>query len=284
MRRPQSPRQRRQRGIVLVVGDGESEKAYFDRLSDICVSVGIKAYATGKTGPDVLIRKTKEYARRHDLDPADGDLVAIVMDLDDRFTEEQISRMDKELSEMDYHLFLSNPSFEVWLLCHLRPLTHGYTPAELVEDLEKELGRPYKKSGGFDLDGRMVGTAIGNARRLLPDEVCDPVGCYRRNPSTTVHSLVEAILKRVGRRCPPAPSVRGIPCGTEWKDPMDRSDIERPRGMCWSETSSDRGVGPGFGKARPQMFRAGEPALRSANAELVSQSAMEIAVISATFI
>ncbi len=79
-----------QRGLVVVVGDGETEKRYFDRLSDLCTSVGIRAYASSKTGPDVLLRKTSEYAWRHGVDLSKGALVAIVMDLDGRYNPRKI--------------------------------------------------------------------------------------------------------------------------------------------------------------------------------------------------
>lgn len=186
--------------MVLIMGDGESERVYFERLSDLCVSVGIKACATAKTGPDVLIRKTREYAKKHNLDPLNGDIVAIVMDLDGRFTKEQICDMDERCKELGYRLFISNPSFESWLLCHFRLPTHPYTPAELVEDLDRELDGAYSKSKGFDISDKMVDKAVGNARKLLSDEACTSDGCYRCNPSTMVHTLVEDIRGRMSKR------------------------------------------------------------------------------------
>lgn len=191
---------RRQSRMVLIMGDGESERVYFERLSDLCVSVGIKACATAKTGPDVLIRKTREYAKKHNLDPLNGDIVAIVMDLDGRFTKEQICDMDERCKELGYRLFISNPSFESWLLCHFRMPTHPYTPAELVEDLDRELDGAYSKSKGFDISDKMVDKAVGNARKLLSDEACTSYGCYRCNPSTMVHTLVEDIRRRMSKR------------------------------------------------------------------------------------
>ena len=62
------------------------------------------------------------------------------------------------------------------------------------------MGGSHSKSVGFDIDDGMVDRAIVNARRLLPDDECTPVGCYKRNPSTMVHSLVEAIRSRASRR------------------------------------------------------------------------------------
>ena len=190
----------REYGVVVVVGDGETEKRYFDRLSDLCASVGIKAYASAKTGPDVLLRKTSEYAWRQGVDPRNGDLVAIVMDLDGRFDMREIEEMDRRCRILGYQLFLSNPSFEVWLCCHFGIPTHPCTQSEAVDDLRKRMGGSYSKPVGFDIDDGMVDRAIVNARRLLPDDECTPVGCYRRNPSTMVHSLVEAIRNRASRR------------------------------------------------------------------------------------
>lgn len=150
---------RRQSGIVLVMGDGESEKVYFERLSDLCRNVHIKSVATAKTGPSVLIRKTKEHIRKSDLDPKRGDIVAIVMDLDDRFAEDEIRRMEQECNELGFRLFLSNPSFEVWLMCHRRIPTHPCTAAELFDEMNDGMGR-YNKSKGIEFDDRSVCMAV----------------------------------------------------------------------------------------------------------------------------
>ena len=190
----------RQTGLVLIIGDGESERIYFERLSDLCISVGIRPYALAKTGPDVILRKTREYVRKHGLDPARGDLVAIVMDLDNRFEYEVIESMAGRCRELGYELFISNPSFEVWLLCHFELPTHPYTPVELMEEMDRVMGRRYGKSSGFDLTDPMVDKAIRNSRRLLPDEECNVSGCFKRNPSTMVHALVESIRGRITRR------------------------------------------------------------------------------------
>lgn len=191
---------RRQSRLVLVIGDGESERRYFERLSDLCESVRIKAYASAKTGPDVLLRKTMEHARDHGLDPSQGDVVAIVMDLDDRFTRAQIEDMSRKCSQLGYHLFISNPSFEVWLLCHLRLPTHPYTPAELVEEMGRAMGGQYVKSKGFDIDEGSVERAMANARVLLPGDGCGALDCFERNPSTMAHLLVGEILERRSSR------------------------------------------------------------------------------------
>lgn len=191
---------RREQGVILVSGDGESEKVYFDRLSDLCESVGIKTYAVSKAGMDVILRKTEKYAKQHGLDPSKGDLVAIVMDLDGKFTEEEVEEMGRNCLKRGYELYISNPAFEIWLLCHYRTPSHPCTPAELVDDMNEVLGRPYTKAKSIEIDDGMVGRAIENAERLLSEDECNPIECYKRNPSTMVHSLVRKIRERISKR------------------------------------------------------------------------------------
>ncbi len=90
-------------------------------------------------------------------------------------------------------MFISNPSFETWLLCHCRTPTHPYEPAELLEDLSTAIGSDYKKSTGMAFGKNDVDTAIKNASKLLPLEMCSAKECFDRNPSTMVHSLAKMI-------------------------------------------------------------------------------------------
>lgn len=190
------PRRRRpQSRLILVIGDGDSEKRYFEDLSDLCPSIKIKAYATQKNGFDEILRRAKGHAKEHHMHTSEDDIVAIVMDLDDRFSQEQIRAMKDRCDEEGYMLFISNPCFEVWLLCHFCIPTHPYSPRQLIEDLDRFCGG-YKKSSSIGIDDEMVDLAIENSMRLLPGGSCNINGCYGSNPSTMVHSLVRAVRDR----------------------------------------------------------------------------------------
>lgn len=184
---------RRQNKVILVVGDGESEKVYFDRLSDLCGSVSIKSIAAKVNGTKKIVEKTRSIAKQFDISPSYGDVIAIVMDLDFRYTLEEITKMEGECETRGFKLFISNPCFEVWLLSHFRLLTHQYDQKEILIDLERELGRPYSKSTGMNIDDAMVDNAMKNAEKLLSECDCDLTACFQRNPSTMVQSLVESI-------------------------------------------------------------------------------------------
>lgn len=195
--RPRYPNNipRRQSGAILIMGDGESEKTYFEHLSDLYRNVHIRSVATAKTGPAILIRKTREHVRKSDFDSTKGDIIAIVMDLDDRFAENEIREMELECNKLGFHLIISNPSFEVWLMCHYRIPTHPYTATELYNEMDAEL-RGYNKSRGIEFNDESVDKAVTNAEKLLSENECNPTGCCRHNPSTTVYSLVKTIRNR----------------------------------------------------------------------------------------
>lgn len=154
----------------------------------------------GKTGPNVLVRKTEGLVRRHDMDPFGDDMVAIVMDLDERFDDGQIEKMNRTCRDKGYRLFISNPSFEIWLLCHFILPSHPYSQDELMEDMRIQTRNGYERGHGLDIDNAMVNRAIVNARKLLPEDGPDPMACFRHNPSTMAYSLVESIKNMDERR------------------------------------------------------------------------------------
>ncbi len=187
-------------GVVFIIGDGLTERRYFERLSRLCEMANIRPIAIEANGPEKIIKRTESMLAHYSVSPRNGDLVAIVMDLDERYSRDEIMRMDAECAKRGYRLFISNPSFEVWLLCHFRLPTHQYDQHDILTDLERELRGPYKKSSGFDIDDQMVERAVNNASRLLPLDNCNTGECYDRNPSTMVHSLVDSIRRMMRRR------------------------------------------------------------------------------------
>ncbi|MGN1045178.1 MAG: hypothetical protein ACI4Q9_04400 [Candidatus Methanomethylophilaceae archaeon] len=62
------------------------------------------------------------------------------------------------------------------------------------------LGRPYVKAKGIEIEDGMVDRAMRGTRNPLPEGECDLIGCYRHNPSTMIHLLVEEIRKRMSER------------------------------------------------------------------------------------
>jgi len=89
----------------------------------------------------------------------------------------------------------SNEAFELWYLLHFHYYTAQNTRADYISKLSSLLGRKYEKNDASlyeELRSRQR-TAIDNARRLLAEyNPCNP---ERDKPSTTVHLLVEQLLR-----------------------------------------------------------------------------------------
>lgn len=89
----------------------------------------------------------------------------------------------------------SNEAFELWYLLHFDYHHAGITRKAYIEILERKLGHTYEKNSEFMFDEleSKIQIAIRNAQRLLENYV--PRHPERDNPSTTIHLLVEELLK-----------------------------------------------------------------------------------------
>lgn len=178
---------------VLIVGDGKTEKNYFDGLTCVNPDILIRSFGEGKTGIDQVIRKTRTHMSDLGIDIHNGDRVAIVMDLDLRYTRREVSDMIGKCSKYGIELYVSNPCFEVWLILHFHKYTKPSNPEDMIVQMEDVLGHPYKKSQYLEWTRDMVEKALSNAHGLYGDSfgACD---CSERNPSTTVQNLVSSLV------------------------------------------------------------------------------------------
>lgn len=91
----------------------------------------------------------------------------------------------------------SNEAFELWYLLHFNFYNTAISRADYIKKLSEVLGHRYEKNSDSiyeELVDRQH-MAILHARRLL--EQYDPPNPERDNPSTTVHLLVEQLLRFV---------------------------------------------------------------------------------------
>ncbi len=93
----------------------------------------------------------------------------------------------------------SNPSFELWYLLHFRFHNTAIDRERVIDLLEQEMSATYNKSNPatYSLLISRLPDAIRNARRLI-EEAKVSTGILipaEANPATTVHELVETLLK-----------------------------------------------------------------------------------------
>ena len=194
---------RKQRRILLVLGDGISEKMYFDQINRMDIDMRVVSVATEETGFDGTFRKATNLIRRNNINIESGDRVAVVMDLDDRYSEKEMAELESRYSREGFEVFLSNPCFEVWLIQHFRTVNRKGDCRAMVGVLEEVFKREglgdYRKSDGIPLDSDMVEKAIGYAEAKHRGIECTVTWCHGNNPSTMVHLLVNSLFNTSSR-------------------------------------------------------------------------------------
>ena len=142
---------RKQRRILLVLGDGISEKMYFDQINRMDIDMRVVSVATEETGFDGTFRKATNLIRRNNINIESGDRVAVVMDLDDRYSEKEMAELESRYSREGFEVFLSNPCFEVWLIQHFRTVNRKGDCRAMVGVLEEV----FKREGWGITENRM---------------------------------------------------------------------------------------------------------------------------------
>lgn len=186
------PRRVDVRGIrqrFLIVCEGlKTEPAYFEGFRGLHVVLKIEG---GDSDP---IRLVENAFVRWQQSKADYDQVWCVFDRDDVPPERFVQAL-KLAKQREIRVAYSNQAFELWFLLHFQDCTGALTRQDYIDRLNRQLGRPYKKNDPqlFAILEPQMEAAINRAKRLMEEYVpCHPV---EDDPSTSVHTLVEELLR-----------------------------------------------------------------------------------------
>ncbi len=108
-------RHRRPADVYVIVGEGASETLYFDMISRIFP--GASVHTCDAKGGD--LRSMRQAVSREASRSGKSNRIAAVMDVDEK-TPAQVGEFDRWCQERGVDLYVSNPSFEVYLLMHYR--------------------------------------------------------------------------------------------------------------------------------------------------------------------
>ncbi|MBX3586733.1 MAG: RloB domain-containing protein [Ramlibacter sp.] len=144
----------------------------------------------GNSAPKHVLNNLKNYRDQHELAP--DDQLWLVVDVD-RWGS-SLSSIVRQVQQCGFHSAISNPSFEVWLLCHHGPVT-ATTKLQIKEQVAQNCGNTKKP---FDLLPYTlnVNDAIGHAKARC--KVDDPTQ-IRRWPKiggTHVYRLIEMLIPK----------------------------------------------------------------------------------------
>ena len=178
----------KRKNIQIVVTEGLSEEIYLDRIRSMFEGVPIHTVNAG--GGD--IGKLKRECSKILLERERWDMLAIVTDMDEKSVSE-IIKFDDWCKRNGVELYLSNPSFEVFLLMHYQDVRGSMSQSDLEEALGRHLGRRYDKAKGIRPTERSVAEAIRTAEHSLPKNIDPIAGVARFGGTTNFHKLLGKI-------------------------------------------------------------------------------------------
>lgn len=177
---------------MIIVVEGASEKKYFSRFRTPDSLITIKKMIEPEDRTAIgMIKRCMEIKKS----VLHTDELIAVFDADQNSLKNIEDAVEPCLKH-DIRMYISNPSFEFWLLLHFEDNRSTYIQKELEKELEKQTKVKYEKSEGINkfINDEDVKDAITRSKKLLPDG--DPVMCKKTLPSTCLHILVEKLIKK----------------------------------------------------------------------------------------
>jgi hypothetical protein len=159
--------------------------------------------------PQQLINKVIDWKKRKDISAEDGDQVWCVFDVDDFYKNDRtgLLRAVDCANRNEIKIAYVNDCFELWILLHFKQVTSPIGGrGKYVNEIDKfytvnGLGNfSNKNQRCFDNILAYQGDCIKNAKTIASfgsynEIIWSDVLSDRRNPSTSIHLLVEEILK-----------------------------------------------------------------------------------------
>ncbi|HEY83828.1 MAG TPA: RloB domain-containing protein [Chloroflexi bacterium] len=133
--------------IIIATEGTNTEKKYFEDLAspeyyhNPRVHIEVLQRLTTASSPEHIIKLLDQFKRQFRLNKYDE--LWMVIDMD-RWGDAKLSNIATQCKQKQYFLAVSNPSFELWLLLHIKSLA-DYTQSELEEFIEnKKINRRTK--------------------------------------------------------------------------------------------------------------------------------------------
>lgn len=201
--RPLKTRQRRRTLLIQCEGQ-KTEPNYLDDLCKVCGvrhRLEVKVRASRGQNAAVTMKAAIAEGGRRLLGENVYDEVWCVLDVEHGAHEASLNEAIALAQENNIRLFLSNPSFEVWLIAHFERTKRDFADSGAAEKYlsekywRKHFGCDYNK-GDECLYARLadrVDAALTNARWVL-ETFHENAPCRERNSSTEVYRLVNELL------------------------------------------------------------------------------------------
>jgi hypothetical protein len=188
-------RERRPLMLIAVEGRNKTERTYFEGFRHSS-SFTVKFARGNDTDPASMISVLEKQMSK-DCIPSEGDRAFCVIDMDcDQVKAQCVKDMITKNEAAAFEIILSNPCFEVWILCHYSASTKVFGSNREVIDAVKKIIPNYDKN--MDIYPILFcrrDEAIQNAKALIAHRETQgrQRGDIHDNPSTEIHKIVELL-------------------------------------------------------------------------------------------
>lgn len=136
---------------IAIVGDGITEKIYFEQLRELerVKGVVIKPELPSKSSKGGSCKKAINAAKS--LVGEGYDYVYCLIDFDTVVSENKLANFRQELKGMDNNItvYINNPCFEAWILFHFEKTGKAFDDCTAVEKTITKYLKDYRKDQGY---------------------------------------------------------------------------------------------------------------------------------------
>lgn len=191
---------RKRKSIILVAteGNNKTEKQYLQGFRNLDKRI---VFAKGNyTDPENMMANLRSEYDKLELSQEDGDIGYCIVDMDvSEKQEKAIAKADKKADSQKLKVIVSNPSIEVWFLCHFRYTSKQFaSAADVIKELKKDYPEYDKSSPDvFDKLKEKIDVARENAILLEQNAVANGFKPHIKGflPSTELYKVVDTLLK-----------------------------------------------------------------------------------------
>ena len=184
---PSVPYRRDTRLIVIATEGRETERQYFNQFGD--KRVHVKMLTTGEdnqSAPQHVIERLTSYSDEYQI--GGDDELWLMVDVD---RWKNLGEIVREAFQRGYKLAISNPCFEVWLLCHFQDPPKNALKCQPIEDTLREvLGGSYNKS---NLDISQFADKLDSAIQRTEQLDINPKDRWPQSVGSHVYRVVHSI-------------------------------------------------------------------------------------------
>lgn len=187
--------------VIIIASEGSNtERMYFGYLRKHLRESRIIIIPSkgGKTSPKSILENMNRYVKENQIQ--DDDLCYLVVDRDN-WPSEAMEDITGECQKKGYHLIVSNPCFELWLMLHFISMRKFLSLKKINEFSTKKCQEFLIKTKVYKKKGKKIknpekyidnlNTANKNARKI---EI-NPNIIIPQNVATRVYLIIEKILE-----------------------------------------------------------------------------------------